>query len=68
VVLCIATQRHCTPGGKRAVPLGLPAGLAMIASTMTFKQHYLVDVLAGAALGLASWWLCFRWRGFALRR
>ena len=67
VVLCLATQWHRTPGGQRAVPLGLPASLAMIASTLTFKQHYLVDVLAGAALGFASWWLCFRWRRFTLR-
>jgi len=67
VVLCLATQWHRTPGGRRAVPLGLPASLAMIASTLTFKQHYLVDVLAGGVLGFASWWLCFRWRRFTLR-
>ncbi len=60
VVLCLATLRYCTPGGKGALPL--LAGFAMIASTLTFKQHYLVDVIAGAVLGAGSWWLCFRWR------
>jgi membrane-associated phospholipid phosphatase len=65
VVICLATLRHCTLGGRRAMPqlLGLLAGLAMSASTLTFKQHYLVDALTGAALGYESWWVCFRWRG-----
>ncbi|MFO1504084.1 MAG: phosphatase PAP2 family protein [Steroidobacteraceae bacterium] len=68
VTLCLVTQWHCTPGGKRAAPLLLPAGLAMIASTLTFKQHYLLDVIAGLVLGYASWWVCFRWRGLVLAR
>jgi membrane-associated phospholipid phosphatase len=41
--------------------------LACALSTLTFKQHYVVDVIAGAALGSAAWWLCFRWRGLRLR-
>jgi len=66
VTICLATLRACTPWGRRAFPLVLAAGLAMIVSTMTFKQHYLLDAIAGAALGYGSWWLCFRWRGLVL--
>jgi membrane-associated phospholipid phosphatase len=40
---------------------------ASAASTLTFKQHYFVDVVGGAALGVAAWWLCFRWKGLRLR-
>lgn len=64
VVLCVATLRHCTSWGRGAAPL--LAGMAMIASTLTFKQHYVLDVLAGAALGYGSWWICFRWPGLVL--
>lgn len=38
------------------------------ASTLTFKQHYVVDAVCGAALGIAVWWLCFEWKGLRLRR
>ncbi|MCE2946050.1 MAG: phosphatase PAP2 family protein [bacterium] len=34
--------------------------LASIASTLTFKQHYAIDLPAGAALALAAWWLAGR--------
>jgi membrane-associated phospholipid phosphatase len=31
-------------------------------STLTFKQHYFVDVVTGLGLGLISYWIFFRWR------
>jgi len=62
VTLCLATLRYRTRWGRRASALLLALGLAIIASTMTFKQHYLLDVIAGAALGTGSWGLCFRQR------
>jgi len=43
-------------------------GVACAVSTLTFKQHYVVDVAAGLLLGLASWWLCFRWRGLQIKQ
>lgn len=58
--ICLATLRDSKRWSRHGFVLILLAGLAMIASTMTFKQHYLLDVIAGAALGYASWWLCFR--------
>ncbi|MGZ5124114.1 MAG: hypothetical protein ACXWC1_15060 [Burkholderiales bacterium] len=30
-------------------------------STLTFKQHYVVDVVTGLGLGLVSYWIFFRW-------
>jgi membrane-associated phospholipid phosphatase len=57
VTICLATLRHDTRWGRRGFWLTLPMGLAMVLSTLTFKQHYLLDVIAGAALGLGSWWL-----------
>jgi hypothetical protein len=66
VVICLATQRHCIPAARRIYPLLLAMGLLLVASTLTFKQHYLLDGVAGVVLGLCSWWVCFRWRGFAL--
>jgi len=70
VAICLATLWHRSSAASGAVPrlLGLLAGLAMIVSTLTFKQHYLLDVVAGAVLGCVSWWLCFRWRGLLLVR
>jgi membrane-associated phospholipid phosphatase len=65
VVLCLATQWHCIPAARRVFPLLLATGLLLVASTLTFKQHYLIDVIAGAVLGGANWWVCFRmaaWR------
>ncbi|MGZ5260672.1 MAG: phosphatase PAP2 family protein [Burkholderiales bacterium] len=37
--------------------------LAMLfsVSTLTFKQHYVVDVVTGLGLGLVSYWIFFRW-------
>jgi membrane-associated phospholipid phosphatase len=62
VTMCLLTLHRCTSWGRRIFPLLLLAGLGMIVSTMTFKQHYLLDVIAGAALGCSSWWSCFGWR------
>ena len=39
---------------------GLVVATAISASTMLVKQHYLADVLSGAALALAAWWLLVR--------
>jgi hypothetical protein len=31
--------------------------MASMASTLTFKQHYAIDLVAGAALAIAAWWI-----------
>jgi membrane-associated phospholipid phosphatase len=50
VVICVLALR-----GSRWFLLALLAGLPLALSTLTFKQHYVLDVMAGAALGwLAS--------------
>ena len=36
-------------------------GLAIIVSTLTTRQHILIDVAAGTALALAAWRLAGRW-------
>ncbi|HXR50905.1 MAG TPA: phosphatase PAP2 family protein [Steroidobacteraceae bacterium] len=48
--------------------MALFAGIPIALSTLTFKQHYVADVVSGLALGMASWWLCFRWTGLRLTR
>ena len=40
--------------------VGLVLAAAISASTMFVKQHYLADVLAGAALALVAWWFLVR--------
>jgi membrane-associated phospholipid phosphatase len=60
--ICLATLRTSKQWSRHGIALILLACLAMIASTLTFKQHYLVDAIAGAALGYASWWTCFHQR------
>lgn len=45
---------------------GILCALPLALSTLTFKQHYVIDVLAGLALGLLAYFLFFRWRGFGL--
>jgi membrane-associated phospholipid phosphatase len=50
VVLCVCALR----GSRWFVP-ALLGGVVLAVSTLTFKQHYLVDVVAGALLGLVSW-------------
>jgi len=49
VVLCVAFLR-----GTRWFLPALLAGIPLALSTLTFKQHYLADVVAGLALGLLS--------------
>lgn len=49
VMLCIGALR----GSRLFVPAML-AGMPLVASTLTFKQHYLADVAAGALLGLIA--------------
>jgi len=39
---------------------GLVLAAAISASTMFVKQHYLADVLSGAALAVAAWWFLVR--------
>jgi hypothetical protein len=60
--LCALTLR-----GRRWSGAAWLVMAASAASTLTFKQHYLLDALCGAALGTAAWWCCFRWRGLRLR-
>lgn len=55
IALCLAALH----GSRWFRPALVPAAL-LAASTLTFKQHYLVDVPAGAALGLMAWRLCRR--------
>ena len=62
VTLCVCALR-----GRRWFAPALLAGIPIALSTLTFKQHYVADVVAGLVLGLASWWLCFRWSGLQLR-
>lgn len=61
-VICALSVR-----GRRRFPAALLAALASIVSTLTFKQHYVVDAIAGAALGALAWWVCFRWQLVQLR-
>jgi len=45
--------------GVERVPRALAYGavaVASMASTLTFKQHYAIDLLAGALLAAAGWW------------
>jgi len=42
------------------------ASALLIVSTLTFKQHYLVDVFGGAVLGLAMYAIFFRWQGLTV--
>jgi membrane-associated phospholipid phosphatase len=61
-VICALSLR-----GHRWFPAAVLAAVASAASTLTFKQHYLVDAIAGAALGFAAWWTCFRSKALRLR-
>jgi membrane-associated phospholipid phosphatase len=62
VVLCVGAW---PPGRRRAAAalVGIPCAL----STLTFKQHYVADVIAGLALGLVAWFVFFRWNRISLR-
>jgi len=61
VTICVLALR-----GSRGFSAALAVGVPVVVSTLTFKQHYVVDALAGAALGAGAWWTCFRWRGISL--
>jgi membrane-associated phospholipid phosphatase len=52
ITLCVSALR-----GTRWFRPALLAGMLLAASTLTFKQHYVIDVLAGFALGASSWML-----------
>jgi hypothetical protein len=62
VVICALALR-----GRRWSGAALLAVAASTSSTLTFKQHYVVDAVAGAVLGIAAWWCCFQWKGLRLR-
>jgi membrane-associated phospholipid phosphatase len=49
VVLCIGALR----GSRLFVPAIL-VGVPLVASTLSFKQHYFADVVAGALLGVSA--------------
>ena len=65
--VCTATLCALAMRGSRWFGAAQCIACLCAASTLTFKQHYAVDVITGAALGAAAWWLCFRWRGLQLR-
>jgi membrane-associated phospholipid phosphatase len=66
--LHVSTTTLCVlaVSGRRWFGAAVVIGLAMAISTLTVKQHYVVDVLAGMGQGAAAWWICFRWRGLRL--
>jgi membrane-associated phospholipid phosphatase len=53
--------------GRRWSRVAWLAMATSAASTLTFKQHYVVDVAGGAALGVVAWWLCFKWQRLDVR-
>lgn len=51
VVICVSALR-----GSRWFRLAILVSVPLVLSTLTFKQHYVIDVLTGFLLGtLASW-------------
>lgn len=58
-VLCLAA--YGTGPLRRFRYVAAAAAALLIASTLTFKQHYVVDLVGGGALGLSSYWIFFRW-------
>jgi hypothetical protein len=65
--VCTATICALAWRGRRWSGVALLAAGVSAASTLTFKQHYVVDAVCGAALGIAAWWICFAWKGLRLR-
>jgi hypothetical protein len=63
-VLCLAA--FASSPLRRYLPLAGAASVLLIVSTLTFKQHYVADLVGGAALGLAGYGLFFRWQGIVL--
>jgi membrane-associated phospholipid phosphatase len=50
---------------RKFFPLFLLWGTAIAISTLTTKQHYLIDIIAGLALGVFSWVIfhrCIKYR------
>ncbi len=62
-VLCVAAFPRCRGWGRHV--LAWVAAVCISLSTLTFKQHYVVDVLAGLALGLAAYGVFFGFRNSA---
>ncbi|MGE0311997.1 MAG: phosphatase PAP2 family protein [Lautropia sp.] len=58
VLLCLAAFDEGRL--RRQRPLAIALALATVASTLSFKQHYVVDLVAGAALGAGAWALFLR--------
>lgn len=58
-VLCLAAYAH--EPLRRYRHWAIAASILLVASTLTFKQHYAIDLAGGAALGLAAYWIFFRW-------
>ena len=58
-VLCLAAYESGPLRRFRYVAVA--AAMLLIASTLTFKQHYVVDLVGGGLLGLASYGIFFRW-------
>jgi membrane-associated phospholipid phosphatase len=54
VMMLVGVER-----APRALAYGMVA-LASIASTLTFKQHYAIDLVAGALLAATGWWAAGR--------
>ena len=50
--------------GRQRTPLAFAVGavaFASIVSTLTFKQHYAIDLPAGALYAAFAWWAAGRW-------
>jgi membrane-associated phospholipid phosphatase len=49
-------------GGRRRTRLAVAAGVVLVVSTtrLALGVHYAVDVVAGAVVGVAALWLCYR--------
>ena len=58
-VLCLAAYAH--EPLRRYRPLAIVASILLVTSTLTFKQHYAIDLAGGAVLGLAAYGTFFRW-------
>lgn len=55
VLLCLACFDDTRLQHHR--PFATALAIATIASTLTFKQHYIVDLFGGAAIAALAWWL-----------
>lgn len=48
---------------RKAFLISVPLAVLLSVSILTFKQHYVVDALAGLALGSLAWGIFFCWNG-----